>query len=74
MSSARSVDLLAEGAVTVKGAVREFGIGRSRLYEMMGRGELPYSQVGTRRLIPRVALRQLIAAGMVGGASDEQRE
>jgi hypothetical protein len=59
-------DLLAEGTVTVGGATREFGIGRTRLYDLMGSGELPYSQFGGRRLLPRVALRRLIAAGLVG--------
>lgn len=59
-------ELLADGSVTVAGAKREFGLGRTRLYEWMGRGELPYSQVGAMRLIPRVALQRLIAAGLVG--------
>jgi excisionase family DNA binding protein len=59
-------ELLADGAVTVAGATREFGIGRTRLYELMGDGTLPYSQVGTRRLIPRVALRRLLAANLHG--------
>lgn len=63
-------ELLAEGCVTVEGATREFGLGRTRLYEWMGRGELPYSQVGAKRLIPRVALRRLIAAGLVGGPEE----
>lgn len=59
-------ELMAEGSVTVEGATREFGLGRTRLYEFMGRGELPYSQVGAKRLIPRVALRRLIAASLIG--------
>ena len=59
-------ELLAEGALTVSAAVAHFGIGRTRLYELMTAGDLPYSQVGGRRLIPRVALRRLIAANMVG--------
>jgi excisionase family DNA binding protein len=58
-------DLMADGSVTVAGATREFGLGRTRLYEWMSRGELPYSQVGAKRLIPRVALRRLIAAGFI---------
>ena len=65
-------ELLAEGAVTVEGATREYGLGRTRLYEWMSRGELPYSQVGAKRLIPRVALRRLIAANLVGVNDDER--
>jgi excisionase family DNA binding protein len=64
--AAETIDeLLAEGTVTVAGATREFGLGRTRLYEWMSRGELPFSQVGAKRLIPRIALRRLIAAGLV---------
>lgn len=62
-------ELLAEGSVTVEGATREFGLGRTRLYEFMGRGELPYSQIGAKRLIPRVALRRLIAANLVSASA-----
>jgi excisionase family DNA binding protein len=54
-------DMLGSGSVTVEGAVREFGIGRSRLYEMMNGGLLKYYKLGGRRLIPRDALRALIA-------------
>jgi excisionase family DNA binding protein len=60
------VDLMAKGTVTVKKATEEYGLGRSRLYELMMDGSLPYSQVGSRRLIPRVALDNLIAANLVG--------
>ncbi len=66
-------DLLAEGTVTVPGATREFGFGRSRLYEWMGNRTLPYSQVGSRRLIPRVALRRIVAAGLVGVGETEEK-
>jgi excisionase family DNA binding protein len=64
-------DLLTAGTVTVNGAVAEFQISKSRLYELMQRGELTYSQFGGRRLIPRIALRRLIAAGMVGVKAED---
>jgi excisionase family DNA binding protein len=51
-----------EGALTIGGAIEFTGIGRSTLYALMGRGELPYTKVGTRRLIPRRALVALLAA------------
>ena len=51
------------------GEVRQFGeeavrfsrIGRSPLYTLMGAGELAYTKVGVRRLIPRKALVELFA-------------
>jgi ACT domain-containing protein len=58
--------LLIDGCVTVSGAVKEFGISRSRLYELMGDQRLPYSDANGRRLIPRASLRLLIAEGMKG--------
>ena len=58
-------DLLAAGSVTVAAAVSEFFIRQRTVYEMMQRGDLPYSMVGARRLIPRLALRRLIAENMV---------
>lgn len=59
-------DLFEKGAVTIEGATAEYGLGRSVLYELMTSGRLPYSQVNRRRLIPREALRRLLAEGLVG--------
>ncbi|WP_439631412.1 helix-turn-helix domain-containing protein [Gemmata sp.] len=61
-------DLFEKGAVTIEGATTEYGLGRSVLYGLMTSGRLPYSQVNRRRLIPREALRRLLAEGMVGSA------
>lgn len=66
MSATVADELLAAGSTTVAGAVAEFGISRSVLYELMQRGELIYTQLGARRLIPRIAMRRLLAAGIVG--------
>jgi hypothetical protein len=63
--------LLVEGTVTVSGAVREFSIGRTALYQLMNAGELPYSDKTGRRLIPRLALRRLLASGMTRLAKTE---
>jgi hypothetical protein len=59
-------ELLKDGSLTVIAATKEFGIGRSRLYELMNCGDLPYSNQTGRRLIPRLAIRRLLARGMVG--------
>jgi excisionase family DNA binding protein len=61
--------MAADGALGVREA-QEFlgGVSRSHLYELMERGELAYSKIGRRRLLPRAELRRLLAAGMVGTA------
>jgi len=65
-------DLLVKGTVTVKQAVADYGIGRTRLYALMMDGTLPYSQIGSRRLIPRQALEDLIARNLVGASRESE--
>src|SRR5262249_52862349 len=65
-------DLMRKGTTTVSGAVREYGVGRSRLYELMADGVLVYSQFGARRLIPRVALERLITENLIGVGDAEK--
>ena len=55
----RPPSLTSHGAVTVGEATRFSGIGRSSLYELMTAGELPFTKVGARRLIPSWADRVL---------------
>lgn len=69
MATVEAEDLLRDGSVTVQGLLKEFGIGRTRAYELMGTGQLAYTQLGARRLIPRAAVRRLLAAGLVGVSS-----
>lgn len=38
-------------AVSASEAARLVGLGRTKLYELMGSGELPFIKIGTRRLI-----------------------
>lgn len=52
--------------MTVAGLRVEYGIGRSVAYELMSKGRLPYTQLGTRRLIPRAAVVRLLAEGVHG--------
>jgi len=59
-------ELLADGAVSIDEAVKWSGYGRTRIYDLMGEGRLPYVRAGRRRLIPRAALRRLLAEGLVG--------
>lgn len=59
-------ELLSEGALGLDEAQRFTGLGRSYLYELMVKGRLPYSKCGSRRLIPKKALVELLANGLVG--------
>lgn len=54
-------ELYADGSLTVRDAIEFCGIARTRLFVLMGAGELAYSLVGNRRLIPRRALVGLLA-------------
>jgi excisionase family DNA binding protein len=66
MQSTELIDLFANGCVKVAAAVREFGVPRSTLYELMAEGRLQYTQLGRARLIPRLALARLLAEGLQG--------
>jgi excisionase family DNA binding protein len=62
-------ELVADGAVGLDEASRLSGLQRSKLYELMGEGELAFVKVGARRLIPRRAIVALLAKNVVGGSS-----
>ena len=59
----RAWDDSADGAMTIRAAVAFSGISRSRLYDLMRGGKLRFTHVGTRRLIYRRSLRELLAHG-----------
>jgi excisionase family DNA binding protein len=61
-------DLFDEGSVTLDGLKKEFGIGRTTAYELMNAGRLPWTKVYGRRLVPRAAVKRLLAEGLLGGA------
>lgn len=69
---AANVDLLLkDGTVTIQGAVSEFGLGRTTLYQLMNAGTLHwFKKPGCNReerLLSRWELKQLIAQGGVFG-------
>jgi len=45
---------------TIDGAMRATGLGRSKLYSLIGDGTLARIKVGTRTLIPAASLRALV--------------
>jgi excisionase family DNA binding protein len=57
--------MVEDGLSTVPEAQAFTRLSRSDLYARMGRGELPYVKLGKRRLIPRKALIELAASGIV---------
>ena len=61
-------ELFDEGTMQIKDAVAWSGIGRSRLYEAMSKGDLPFVKVGERRLIPKRGLKAYLASRLEDGA------
>lgn len=61
-----SEDILGEGLRTIEEAKDYTRLSRATLYLLMARGELPYTTIGRRRLIPFRALIELAARRLVG--------
>ncbi len=59
-------ELVQDGLMTIREAVAFLRLGRSTLYGLMERGDLPYACIGARRLIPRRALVDLAASHLKG--------
>ncbi|WP_439621941.1 hypothetical protein [Gemmata sp.] len=66
-ATAAGEDLFSAGSVTIEGLETEFGIYRTKAYELMGAGLLPWSTTTGRRLVPRAAVRRLLAEGLIRG-------
>ncbi len=60
----------AEGCLTVRQAVEFSGLSRTRVYELLREGVLRSTTVGTRRLIYRRSLRELLARGAANWSPD----
>jgi excisionase family DNA binding protein len=60
------IDSLVEGGLrTIEEARQYTRLSRSALYSLMERGELVYTKIGRRRLIPHRALVELAQRGLV---------
>lgn len=66
--------LVAEGLVDVREAARFTGLSRSKLYQLMDGGHLPYVKIGKARRIPRRALVEFAAANLKGGWARVDRD
>lgn len=53
---------------SVSDAARMLGIGRTKLYDMIAKGEIMSMQIGTRRLV-KVASIQALIERLTGGAA-----
>jgi len=53
----QGIDLMREGLVTSKEAAKFLAISRTKIYEAMSSGDLPFVKLGKTRRIPKVALR-----------------
>ena len=49
-------------ATPVANACRRLGIGRTKLYELIAKGEIRSIKIGTRTLIPETELQRFVAA------------
>ena len=58
-------NLVESGLVTVKDAARFLHISLAFTYELMARGDLPYTKLGRARRIPKKALIELAAKHLV---------
>lgn len=57
--------LVADGLVRVSEACKILSIGKSKLYELMTKGDVPFVQLGSARRIPRRAVMELMAKRLV---------
>jgi excisionase family DNA binding protein len=57
--------LLSDGLMTVNEACEWLGFGRTRVYQLMSSGELVYVKIGNSRRVPKRALVELAAKGLV---------
>ncbi len=65
--SSASIDLVADGLMSVPAASVFFSVSRSKLYELMETGRLVYVKIGRSRRIPRRAAIELAARNLIGG-------
>lgn len=60
-------ELLRDGTLDIRRAAEFSGLSRSKLYQDMEAGRLPFLKVGRRRLIPKRGLLTYLARSLRGG-------
>ena len=66
---AAGVESLGRGLVKVPEAARYLGLSRSKVYELMDKGELRYAKFGSSRRIPVEAVEDYVNRSMRGGVN-----
>lgn len=61
-----ALDAVSRGLTKVIDAAKFLGISRSKCYDMMADGTLPYAKLGKSRRIPVKALNEYAARSLVG--------
>ena len=56
--------------MTVEEAAKALGIGRNTAYEAIRRGEIPVIRIGDRKLVPIIAIEQMLS-GVRGNTAPE---
>jgi len=66
-------DQLGRLAYSVAEAAQVLGVGKTTLYALMERGDLPFSKIGSRRLIRSAALEGLFEISAIETACSRER-
>ena len=62
-------EVVADGLLRISDASKFLGLSRSKLYQLMDRGELPFVKIGRARRIPRRAVIRLASEALHGGGA-----
>lgn len=65
------IELVQAGLLSIREACAFARLSRSGLYQLMETGQLSYVKLGRRRLIPVLALQELLSRHVVGGWKNE---
>ena len=66
-------EILMDGLMRVHEVAGYLGLSRSKVYEIMSKGELPWAKFGRARRIPRRAVVELVARRLRGGSHVSER-
>jgi excisionase family DNA binding protein len=68
-TAALRTELVADGLMRVAEAAEFLGLSRAGVYQLMGRGELPFVKIGRARRVPRRAVLRLASEALHGGGA-----
>lgn len=69
MTDSQDLSVFQDGLISVHDACLFLGLKKSKIYDLMARGELRYCQIGRARRVPKSELLRLAAATLRGGWS-----